>query len=100
MSFQSVNQNQEHGLTNFLVLNSLSFFERSLLLMEKHQSIHLYLDHDNSGRKYTSQALKRSLQFRDESKLYKGYKDLNDWMMNFGKLEKKIYVGQKRGRHL
>ena len=85
---------------NFLILNSLSFFERSLLLMEKHESIHLYLDQDNAGRKCTSLALKRSLQFKDESKLYKGYKDLNDWMMNFGKLEKKIYVGQKRGRHL
>ena len=88
MSYQSIHQNQEQELTNFLVLNSLSFFERSLLLMEKHQSVHLYLDHDDAGRKCTSLALKRSLRFKDESKLYKGYKDLNDWMMNFGKLEK------------
>jgi hypothetical protein len=107
ISYESVNKNQREDLTdlpnrhmNFLILNSLSFFERSLLLMEKHQSIHLFLDHDNAGRIYTNLALKRSLQFKDESKLYKGYKDLNDWMMNFGKLEKKIYVGQKRGRHL
>jgi len=85
---------------NFLILNSLSFFERSLLLMEKHQRIHLFLDHDNGGRKCTSLALKRSVKFTDESKLYKGYKDLNEWMMNFGKLEKKINVGQKRGKHL
>ena len=88
MSYQTIHQNQQQELTNFLVLNSLSFFERSLLLMEKHQSIHLYLDHDEAGRKYTKLALKRSLNFKDESKLYKGYKDLNDWMMNFGKLEK------------
>ncbi len=100
LSFQSVNKNQEHELTNFLVLNSLSFFEKSLLLMEKHQGIHLYLDHDNAGRKSTNLALKRSLQFKDESKLYKGYKDLNDWMINMGKLLKKTNQRPLTGRHL
>jgi DNA primase len=98
MSYQSIHQNQDHELTNFLVLNSLSFFERSLLLMEKHQRIHLYLDQDNAGRKCTGMALKRSLQFKDESKLYKHYKDINDWLVNFGKLGKKI--NQSMHRHL
>lgn len=100
MSYQSMNKNQQQELTNFLVLNSLSFFERSLLLMEKHQGIHLYLDQDDAGRKCTTLALKRSLNFKDESKLYKGYKDLNDWMMNFEKLEKQINVRQSMHRHL
>ncbi|MGZ6539941.1 MAG: toprim domain-containing protein [Bacteroidia bacterium] len=107
ISYESMNKNQRVDLTglpnrhmNFLILNSLSFFERSILLMEKHENIHLFLDHDNAGRKYTNLALKRSLNFKDESKLYAGYKDLNDWIINFGKLEQKIYVGQKRGRHL
>ena len=107
MSYETMNKNQQDNLTglpnrhmNFLILNSLSFFERSLLLMEKHENIHLFLDNDNAGRKCTSLAVKRSSQFNDESKLYKGYKDLNDWMMNFGKLDKIISVGQKRGRHL
>ncbi len=95
ISYQSIYKNQQSNLndlperqTNFLVLNSLAFFERSLLLMEKHRSIHLYLDHDNAGRKCTSLALKRSPNFKDESKLYKDYKDLNDWMVNIGKLQK------------
>jgi hypothetical protein len=64
--------------------------------MEKHQSIHLYLDQDEAGRKNTKLALKRSLNFKDESKLYKSYKDLNDWLINFGKLKmqknKKLFV--------
>ena len=98
LSHQSIHQNQEHELTNFLVLNSLAFFERSLLLMERHQSIHLYFDQDNAGRKCTSIALKRSVQFKDESKLYKGYKDINDWLVNFGKLGKKI--NQSMYKHL
>ncbi len=98
LSFHSIHKNQDPDLTNFLVLNSLSFFERSLLLMEKHHNIRLYLDQDNAGRKCTSIALKRSLQFKDESKLYKGYKDINDWLVNFGKLEKKI--NQSMHKHL
>ncbi len=85
LSYQTIHQNQQPQLTNFLVLNSLSFFERSLLLMEKHESVHLYLDQDEVGRKCTNIAQKRSLKFKDESKLYQGHKDLNDWLMNFGK---------------
>lgn len=100
MSYQTIHQNQQHQLTNFLVLNSLSFFERSLLLMEKHQSIHLYLDQDEAGRKNVKRALKRSAHFKDESKLYKGYKDLNDWLIDFGKVKMQKNVRQSVHRHL
>ncbi len=89
LSYQSIHQKEEQQLTNFLVLNSLSFFERSLLLMEKHLRIQLYLDHDIAGRKCTSLAEKRSIKFKDESKFYKNKKDLNDWLMDFGKRPKK-----------
>jgi hypothetical protein len=91
MSYQSLHQNQDQLVTNFLVLNSTSFFQRSLLLMEKHDAIHLYLDNDLTGKRWTDLALKRSPKFKDESNLYKGYKDVNDWMVNFGK--------QKEVRH-
>ncbi len=56
--------------------------------MEKHETIHLYLDNDEAGRKCTSLALKRSPAFKDESKLYQGYKDLNEWMINSRKKRK------------
>jgi hypothetical protein len=44
LTYQSIHQNQKQPLTDFLILNSLAFFERSFLLMEKHEHIHLYLD--------------------------------------------------------
>lgn len=100
MSYQTIHRNQQQDLTNFLVLNSLSFFERSLLLMEKHESIHLYLDQDEAGRKNTKLALKRSPDFKDESKLYRRYKDLNDWLMNFGKLKMQKNIKRSMYRHL
>ena len=82
LTYQSILQDAAQHMTNFLVLNSLSFFERSLLLMEKHDRVHLYLDHDNAGRKCAQMAQQRSLKYRDESRLYKGHKDLNEWRMN------------------
>jgi hypothetical protein len=97
LSWQTVHQNQDHKLTNFLILNSLSFFERSLLLMEKHEHINLYLDHDAAGRKCVEQALNRSVRYEDKSRLYKNYKDLNDWLRHFGKLEKKQTLRRSKG---
>jgi hypothetical protein len=94
LTYQIIHQNQQQPLTDFLVLNSLAFFERSLLLMEKHEHIHLYLDHDEAGKKWLEIALKRSPKYKDESSLYEGYKDLNDWVMNFGKLEHKQSLKQ------
>ncbi len=100
LSYQTIHQNQQHQLTNYLVLNSLSFFEKSLLLMEKHPSVHLYLDQDNAGRKCTELAQIRSVKFHDESNLYNGYKDLNDWSMNLGKLKNENSQRHSMGRHL
>jgi hypothetical protein len=85
LTYQTMLEGQEQPASNFIVLNSLSFFERSLLLMEKHARVKLYLDFDQAGRKYTELGLKRSSRFQDESKLYKGYKDLNEWFMYIGK---------------
>lgn len=69
LSYQFIYQNQDEKLTNFLVLNSLSFFERSVLLMEKHEAVQLYLDHDKAGKKWLEFAQSRSKRYVDESKL-------------------------------
>ena len=62
--------------------------------MEKHEHIHLYLDHDEAGKKCLEITLKRSTKRKNESSLYEGYKDLNDWVMNFGKLKHKQSLKQ------
>ena len=88
LTYQAIHHNQELPKTNILVLNSLSFFTRSLLLMEKHERVHLYLDNDTAGRKCVEQALERSGKISDESSLYKGYKDLNEWSVSSGKQQR------------
>ena len=57
LSFYTINKNQTAPLTNYLVLNSLSFFEKSRPLMEKYQNIHLVLDRNTAGKMHTLQAL-------------------------------------------
>ncbi len=74
LSYQTLHQkNDAHSLikltegqTNFLVLNSLSFFEKSRNLMEEKQKVYLYLDRDEAGIKHTKQALKWSTKYIPE----------------------------------
>jgi len=94
LSFQFLHKNLPENLQDFVVLNSVSFFERARLFMEQHQLIRLYLDRDAAGQKYCRRALSMSTKYTDESKLYKKHKDLNDWIVNSGKLQK-MRVRQK-----
>jgi len=88
LSFQSLQLSGKNLLLplpkiqgNFLILNSISFFERSRELMEKHNAIHLYLDRDTSGIKNTRLALSWSEKYHDESIKYSKSKDLNEYLI-------------------
>lgn len=97
LSFLAIDE-KNIRLPNFLVLNSLSFFSRSRELMDNHQYIHLYLDRDNSGIKSTLQAQGWNRgKYIDLSNIYKGHKDLNEWLTG-GNL--KIKGNRKLGRGL
>jgi len=80
LSFQKINQQPTEDLTNFLVLNSLAFFEKSYPLMEQHAPIHLFLDRDPAGSNCTKKALERNANYLDRSDFYIRYKDLNEWL--------------------
>jgi hypothetical protein len=74
---------------NYLILNSTSFFTKSLPLMQEHSRVHLYLDNDGTGDKCVNIAQKLNAEkFQDERSLYKNHKDLNDFLVNFGKTQK------------
>ncbi len=81
LSYKMLNQNKDGLETNFLILNSLSFFNKSLPIMEKHQKVNLYLDRDPSGIKLTAEAQHRNpSRYIDQSFLYQNRKDLNEWL--------------------
>ncbi|MFH6986106.1 toprim domain-containing protein [Flavobacterium collinsii] len=80
LSFMEMNIKSDNLQSNFLILNSLSFFNKSWQLMEKHEKVNLYLDRDATGKQYTQEALQRlPTKYVDQSFLYEEKKDLNDW---------------------
>src|SRR6266542_4906951 len=88
LSYQAINHKQEQPHSNFLILNSTSFFEKSLPLMEAYNSVHLFLDCDTTGQNCTQKAISIDKEkFKDERGLYKNYKDLNDWIMHIGRAQ-------------
>jgi DNA primase len=89
LSFIAIHKNQPATESNFVILNSVSFFEKARPFMEQHEIIRLYLDRDTTGQNYSHYALSLSNKYKDESKLYEHYKDLNDLMMNIGNSQKR-----------
>ncbi len=96
LSYQTLQQKND-PLTNFLILNSLSFFEKSRLIMEEYRKINLYLDRDQAGLKHSQNALKWDMKYIDRSHLYKKHKDLNDYLLYWSQQQKQV---QRFGRHL
>ena len=89
LSFISIQKNYQSFEANYVVLNSISFFQKARPFMEQHELIKLYLDRDKTGQNCSHYAMSLSAKYKDESALYKNYKDLNDWVMNIGKVQKK-----------
>jgi hypothetical protein len=97
LSYQTLHQNDAAHVTNFLVLNSLSFFEKSREIMEQHELIYLLLDRDNAGLKHTNEALKWNTKYIDQSHFYKYSKDLNEYLVH---QSQHLKQSQRLGRHL
>ena len=82
LSFATINKNQTALLTNCLILNSLSFFEKSRPLMESYGHIHLCLDRDAAGKGHTKQAIEWNPEkYIDKSSFYQDRKDINEWLI-------------------
>jgi hypothetical protein len=83
LSFCTINKSSTFPITNSLILNSLSFLDKSRELMEKHLRVHLLLDQDTAGKTHTLKALNWNPdKYIDRSEFYRGHKDLNDWLIH------------------
>ncbi|MDT0678723.1 toprim domain-containing protein [Autumnicola musiva] len=94
LSLRALHQNLPGNSQDFVVLNSVSLFERARPFMEEHQVVRLYLDRDATGQNLTQRALSMSTKYIDKSTLYKNHKDLNDWLVGIGK-QQKTRLGSK-----
>lgn len=66
---------------DYLVLNSVALLERSYGFLDKYDRVNCYLDRDEAGRR-TLEALRKRYgnKVEDCSSLYKGFKDLNEYL--------------------
>src|SRR4051812_25110 len=67
LSFIAIQKNIRPIEADVVVLNSLSFFEKSRPFMEQHELIKLYLDRDESGQNCSHYAMSLSNKYKDES---------------------------------
>ena len=66
--------------SDFLVMNSTVFIEKTVSILMRYSSIELYLDNDYNGRSVTEKLMKHR-GAKDMSLIYKGHKDMNQWLM-------------------
>lgn len=68
---------------DYLVLNSVAMLKRSFPVLDRYEKINCYLDRDEAGRRTLEDLRKRyGNRIVDCSALYKGYKDLNEYLQN------------------
>ncbi|MEJ7829784.1 MAG: toprim domain-containing protein [Segetibacter sp.] len=91
LSFLAISKNQQYPPMNYIILNSVSMFEKARPVMEMNDFIRLYLDRDSTGQNYSRYALSLSTKYKNESYVYDQYKDLNDWLVNMGMASKKTH---------
>jgi len=99
LSYLVLSKEDQGSKPDFLILNSLAFFERARTVMESYISSHLYLDRDNAGQKMIMDAVSSNKQYVDESNLYREHQDLNNYLcnsMNAQELTKEVKRGLSR----
>lgn len=80
LSFVQIRDNVNLKQSDYLILNSAALIIKNLAHLEKYKKIELYLDNDQTGDKYTSLILEQFSCSLDQRILYRGHKDLNDWL--------------------
>ena len=68
-------------LTDFLILNSISFIEKVIPIIMRYNESELYLDNDFSGKKAVRYIQSQCKNVIDKSAVYKNNKDLNEFVV-------------------
>lgn len=82
LSFIMLNPSMDHSKKDYVILNSLTLFEKAKPVMEKYEKAKLYLDQDEKGIEKTAYATKLNSRYQDFSGFYAGYKDANKFLLN------------------
>jgi hypothetical protein len=89
LSWRSLHPYHDLRETDIVVLNGVGMLENAMPFLMEHDRVHLWLDRDTTGMRYTAYAQSLNQRFKDESSLYDGFKDLNHWLQHKGVRSKK-----------
>lgn len=76
-----------HKTHDLLVLNTTAFVKRMINEISDYKEAMLFLDRDKTGMVMTELLLEKCPNSRDVSSLYRGFKDINEWMAKRAKDE-------------
>jgi hypothetical protein len=90
--------------SDFVILNSVSFVDRSMDILKNYGNVFLYLDHDSAGRKALEKYESQVLNIVDASGIYQKFKDLNEYLSDRQKVQqepkRRQDLKKPRGRSL
>jgi len=66
---------------DLLVLNSISLADKAAPILRDYKTIDLYLDNDSGGKTLSEKLVGEYPNSIDHRKEYKGFKDLNEWLI-------------------
>lgn len=90
LSYLVILPRRDTAPADFMILNSLAFFENAFPAMEGYRKVRLFLDNDRAGQNCSLMARSRDIRFVDESGLYRNHADLNDFLVNVGRHPERI----------
>jgi hypothetical protein len=71
--------------SNFLILNSLSFLQKNISLLQRHEQNLFFLDNDLAGKEAMQMLTTNVISVKDASTLYKPFKDVNEYLVDHSK---------------
>lgn len=81
LSFVQIREDLKDKESDYLILNSVGLLQKNFSILEKYTQVESYLDNDDAGDKYTEIITNEFKQTIDKRNIYKGTKDLNEYLM-------------------
>ena len=69
------------SLSDFIILNSVALAEKAVPILKNYQEVFVMLNHDQPGITAADKLQKAGISFTDASGFYKGYNDINEYLV-------------------
>ena len=81
LSYLTMKKTTEPSI-NMVVLNSVHNIKHAEQFLQKQQTIHCFLDNDNSGKRTLETVKRLGVETIDHSEFYRNYKDINEYLID------------------